>query len=50
MIFNNLLVAVGVALQAGAVQPIMFILGRFVLGINAGMFVNHINNISFKNM
>ena len=36
LLLNNVFVGVAVVLQCFAVNPAMFILGRFVVGINAG--------------
>ena len=36
MLLNNIVVLVAVGLQSFAVHPAMFILGRFVVGINSG--------------
>ena len=36
MLLNNIVVLVAVGLQSFAVHPAMFILGRFVIGINSG--------------
>lgn len=38
MLFNNVVIFVGVAFQSLAVHPAMFILGRFIVGIGAGKF------------
>ena len=37
MLLNNIVVLVAVGLQSFAVHPAMFILGRFVVGINSGL-------------
>ena len=42
MLSNNILAVVGVALQAAAVHPYMFIAGRIVIGVNAGTAISHI--------
>lgn len=36
MLLNNIVVLVAIGLQSFAVHPVMFILGRFVVGINSG--------------
>ena len=36
LLFNNIIVLVGIALQSFAVHPAMFIVGRFVIGVNSG--------------
>ena len=36
MLLNNIVVLVAIGLQSFAVHPVMFILGRFVIGINSG--------------
>ena len=41
MLLNNVVVFVAVGLQSFAVHPFMFILGRFIVGINAGNTVLH---------
>ena len=40
MLLNNIVVLVAVGLQSFAVHPAMFILGRFVVGINSGQPIN----------
>lgn len=44
LLLNNVLVVVGVVFQSFAVHPIMFIIGRFIVGINAGACGNNNNN------
>ena len=36
MLLNNIVIVVAVGLQSLAVHPIMFIVGRFISGINSG--------------
>ena len=36
MLLNNLVITLAVILQSFAVHPAMFIIGRFVCGINSG--------------
>ena len=36
MLLNNIVVIVAVCLQSLAVHPVMFIVGRFIVGINSG--------------
>ena len=40
MLLNNIVILVGVVLESVAVHPIMFILGRFIVGINSGNTVS----------
>ena len=36
MLLNNIVIVVAVVLQSVAIHPVMFIIGRFVSGINSG--------------
>ena len=38
MLLNNIVVIVAVCLQSLAVHPVMFIFGRFIVGINSGNY------------
>ena len=38
MLLNNVVIVIGVCLESLAVHPFMFIAGRFVVGVNAGMY------------
>ena len=42
MLLNNLVISLAVILQSFAVHPAMFIIGRFVCGINSGiLYIMH---------
>lgn len=38
MLLNNIVIVVAVGMQSLAVHPIMFIVGRFISGINSGTY------------
>ena len=39
MLLNNLVIGLAVILQSFAVHPAMFIIGRFICGINSGTYI-----------
>ena len=41
MLLNNVVVLVAIGLQSLAVHPVMFIIGRFIVGINSGQLTLH---------
>ena len=47
MLLNNLVITVAVILQSFAVHPAMFIIGRFICGINSGTHKSVYNNNSY---
>ena len=55
MLLNNIVIVVAVGLQSLAVHPLMFIVGRFVSGVNSGnlilrgILVYSKNYLSLKN-